>query len=113
MLNVSSLDSSQDVFPFITTLIPVDSLLCAPDAVTEVPAQPNYSIYPNPTDGIFTVLSDEELSELVITNSFGEVVSKTTVQSKAVIDLRGQARGVYFYTLSGKEGIRRGKIVLQ
>jgi hypothetical protein len=113
VFNVSSLDSSQDVFPFVTTITTMDSLLCASDAVTEVTPQPNYSIYPNPTDGMFTVLSDEELSELVITNSFGEVVSRTTVQDKAVIDLRGQARGIYFYTLSGKEGIRRGKIVLQ
>jgi hypothetical protein len=113
MLNVSSLDSSQDVFPFVTTLIPVDSLLCAPDAVTEVPAEPTYSVYPNPCNGIFTVISDEEPSEFVATNSFGRVVYRRTVRNKTVIDLRHQPRGIYFYTLSGKRSVTRGKIVLQ
>jgi hypothetical protein len=113
MFNVSSLDSSQDVFPVVTTLTPVDSLLCAPDAVAEVPAQPNFYIYPNPTNGLFTILSNEQQAELTITNSLGEVVYNTTVQNKLVVDLRTRARGIYFCTLSGKEGIRRGKIVLQ
>lgn len=66
-------------------------------------------VFPNPTKGILFVKSDN-LIEMKIFNQRGAIV-KTT--SKSVIDLKDQAKGIYFVKVISKAGIFIEKIILE
>lgn len=58
-------------------------------------------IYPNPNQGVFTVETGGKTSVVKIHSSLGALVAEYQVNSgKQVIDLNGQANGVYFVTVS-------------
>ena len=77
------------------------------------------SIYPNPTNGIFNVstkfASTEQLQVSVI-NILGQVIYETnpiTANSKLfTLDLRNEAKGIYFVQLKTKNGSVVKKLVL-
>ena len=67
-------------------------------------------IYPNPTNGIFTVELPVEKSSIKITDISGKVVYKTTPENKVIkIDLRNEAKGIYFIKvkISGKSVVNK------
>lgn len=56
-------------------------------------------IYPNPTDGIFTVASTntDKLFSVEVTNVFGEsIFSESNIKNKVQFNLSSMAKGVYF-----------------
>ena len=73
------------------------------------------SIYPNPSNGIFTVENLTGLS-LEITNLTGKIFFKSKIispQSKMEIDLSDFGSGVYLVRIMGKNFIKVEKIVIQ
>ncbi len=75
-------------------------------------------VYPNPSNGVFTLLIKgtlPEMDKIEIYNLYGEKVY--TEKSKGLnttIDLSDKARGVYFYKItSNKQVITTGKIVVK
>lgn len=58
-----------------------------------------FKVYPNPNSGIFTVATTENILDIVIYNSLGEVVSKVagnSAKANITIDISTIAAGIYF-----------------
>lgn len=78
----------------------------------------NFSIYPNPSSGKFTVpfnsLSDKNL-RIEITNLLGEKIRFTTsyTNNQMELDLSGNAKGIYFVQLLSENKKTSTKIVLE
>jgi hypothetical protein len=74
------------------------------------------SIYPNPSDGIFSI-SQNEPNKLVleIFNVFGELIYKTnTARPRTIIDLSKQPKGIYFVrTTDNKKNVLNKKVLIQ
>ncbi len=77
----------------------------------------SFSLYPNPTNGAFTVSTDEGLNKpvfITVTNSIGiRVYSLKAESSKSYsLDLSRLPKGLYFVRLISDSGIRTSKIEL-
>ncbi|MFQ5334969.1 MAG: T9SS type A sorting domain-containing protein, partial [Flavobacteriales bacterium] len=71
------------------------------------------SIYPNPSDGQFTISSRQgAINKVEVYDLFGSLVLSTQAHE---IDMRGFAGGVYVYVAKGedKTEIGRGKVVIE
>lgn len=60
------------------------------------PTNTDFSIYPNPTQGIFFIKTDLSTEhEVIIYNNLGQIIQKTKLNSNARIDLTKEANGIY------------------
>lgn len=75
------------------------------------------SIYPNPNNGVFTIVSDQVSENILytITNLNGEIVLRNeTLQGSTIsIDLSKEGKGMYFVQLSTDKAITTKRIVVQ
>ncbi|MCF8296459.1 MAG: T9SS type A sorting domain-containing protein [Saprospiraceae bacterium] len=87
----------------------------------ELSQEAKIKIYPNPTNGIFTI-EGENLKSIEIININGQIIKKiqdTHFDSaqctvfKFEVDLSKQPKGIYFIRLWNDEFVRVGKVVLQ
>ena len=71
-------------------------------------------VSPNPSTGIFSIQSETKISMIEIINVLGaQVYSETINEENIEIDLTGQPKGIYFYTLTNNANrIARGKIIV-
>ena len=67
-----------------------------------------FSVYPNPTQGMFFLNAEDISGDIYIYNAMGEAVSfqKETTQSVKVIDLSGNESGTYYL-----RAIKNGKLI--
>nr|NQU91379.1 T9SS type A sorting domain-containing protein [Bacteroidota bacterium] len=73
------------------------------------------SIYPNPSDGIFTISInglDQDIN-YVIVNARGQEVYEGTLLESQEIDLSAEAKGVYFIKFMNENVLRIEKVVLK
>jgi hypothetical protein len=61
------------------------------------------TVSPNPTNESITILSDKEVSTVVIYNGLGEVVLFAQTTSKTIVDVSGLPNGIYFVNLKDKQ----------
>lgn len=97
------------------------STMCElPTAVNDLPDM-SFSVYPNPTDGIFnidlyTLSSNLDNLKVRVTDMIGNVVSEKVVNRVAgqveELDLSSQANGVYFVTLYNSTASKTVKVTL-
>jgi len=60
----------------------------------------NYTIFPNPTNGIFTIDNVQSFENVIIYNSIGQAVYENKIHTnKKTIDISNQANGIYFVHL--------------
>jgi len=60
----------------------------------------HYSVFPNPTNGIFTIDNVQSFENIIIYNSLGHAVYKNILSiNKKTIDLSKQLSGIYFIHL--------------
>ena len=72
-----------------------------------------FAIYPNPSNGTFTVRTSEN-GVVEVSNLQGKVVYKNTLNSTSqAIDLSENAKGVYFVSIITSKGVEVQKIVIQ
>jgi len=72
------------------------------------------SIYPNPSNGIFTLNSQSAKGEIYIYNLLGEVIYKSKMNSSVSrIDLSEHANGIYFVRIISSSEIYSGKLLKQ
>jgi hypothetical protein len=79
------------------------------------------NVYPNPTNGIFTIECGETKNELIIYNVLGEKIYQSQInqlnnlptgQAGSTIDLSNQPNGIYFLQVKTEKGIVDKKIVI-
>lgn len=81
--------------------------------INELNISNSIDVYPNPSNGIFTIEGDK-INSLKITNISGQIVLEREVaNNKIEIDLSSQPNGVYFIKLITSEGIGVKKILVQ
>jgi hypothetical protein len=73
------------------------------------------SVYPNPTDGIFTIqMSGQERAHITVTDVSGRVITSTVMNGdKTGLDLSGFAAGVYYIKVQAAGGERTVKLLKQ
>jgi hypothetical protein len=78
------------------------------------------AIYPNPTNGVFTLelgLLQDEKTEIKVINAIGQTIlvqhhNFISGNNKTVIDLSGIYKGVYFVEIKTKSNVRIQRIIL-
>ncbi|CAN5266328.1 hypothetical protein BH09BAC5_BH09BAC5_12890 [soil metagenome] len=71
------------------------------------------NIFPNPSNGTFSIESTTENSTIEIANTLGEIIYSSQINSdKAEIDLSNQPTGIYFATIQNGEEIIYKKIII-
>lgn len=69
------------------------------------------SVYPNPTNGQFTVSLSEDQAEVTISNMFGQQVLKTSMVQNTV-NLQLDQKGLYIVGISTKKGTTTRKLII-
>ncbi len=74
----------------------------------------NVNIYPNPSNGIFSVETSNEITSLEITDVFGKIIYKSLIEKpQSEIDLSDKAKGIYFVRfLQDKKIISTNKLII-
>jgi hypothetical protein len=76
-----------------------------PTAINEISGNTSFSIFPNPTNGVFVVTSDAKLSQIEIYNMLGEkVYAKTCSNAKTEINISSLVAGIYFLKIVKHDG---------
>lgn len=98
--------------PIITT-----TKCAVPNFVYDDNYESNFSIFPNPSRGFFTLKSQELMAncQIEIYNAFGEkvLISKCSNQKNYSIDLSIQPKGIYFVKIISDAQVATQKIIIQ
>lgn len=79
------------------------------EELTEV----NWSVYPNPSNGIFTVKLPIS-GKLIVTNTIGEIIKSCDIDKvHSEIDLTSKSSGLYFMNIISNEKTYTKKIVIE
>ncbi|MBW6483757.1 MAG: T9SS type A sorting domain-containing protein [Vicingaceae bacterium] len=82
--------------------------------VDEVENNSSISIFPNPTNGIFTISSTEEINEVEMFNALGKAVYSKKVTSKNItINLTPFPKGIYLVQIKTNTNSVTKKIVYE
>ncbi len=83
-----------------------------PTGVKNITKERELSVYPNPTNGVFTIdnRSTEVIESVTITNTVGKTVyvadkAKVAAQKNIQINMAGMASGVYFVNIKTENGV--------
>ena len=72
------------------------------------------SLFPNPTNGLVNVRTENAgVYNVEVTNLLGEVVNQGTFNGSTTLDLNGEAKGVYMVRVYNAEGSMVERITLQ
>lgn len=76
-------------------------------------AKNNITVFPNPTNGQFTIVSKENDYKLIITNILGENIYQSQIKNmKAEIDFNKESSGIYFLNIKTEEGTISKKLII-
>ncbi|MFH2143851.1 MAG: SBBP repeat-containing protein [Bacteroidota bacterium] len=72
-------------------------------------------VYPNPSNGIFTISSNIEINSIEIYNLLGERIYNSFIHSStnSIIDLSSHPNGIYFITVKSANNVSNMKILKQ
>jgi len=81
--------------------------------VNEINLDDLISVYPNPSNGKFTLSSEITKGEISIYNISGEKVYSSTVNRKQeTVNLSSQPNGIYFLTIKTEQGTANKKLII-
>lgn len=81
--------------------------------INESNIESSISIFPNPSNGKFTLSSEITKGEISIYNISGEKIHSSKPNStKSEIDLSKEPNGIYFLQIKTTEGIANKKIII-
>jgi D-alanyl-D-alanine carboxypeptidase len=73
-----------------------------------------FQIYPNPSNGFFTVSTDQEIYAIDFFNLTGEVIANyTNIQKQHSFNLTEFPNGIYLYRISAGDFTSQGKIIIR
>ena len=88
-----------------------------PNGVTELKSKLTFNISPNPSSGIFTVTSQDEITAIEIYNVLGELIfplsSRRGAGGEVEINLSAQAKGIYFIKVQCGDKVSTQKIIIE
>jgi hypothetical protein len=88
-------------------------LNCSSAGIVNINNEPDYSIYPNPTTGNFTVETKITGKQTVLINDLnGKLVLSQNINDKINIDATGLNNGIYNLVIKSDEGIINKKLVI-
>lgn len=74
----------------------------------------NYTIFPNPTNGYFTIESSEnDLKQIVILDTRGRVITKSDFQLIGNFDISNEKSGNYIIQITNENGEKRVKTIVK
>ena len=82
---------------------------CTDTKVAEI--KNNIELYPNPTQNILYISSDEKITGYELINFSGQTIEKGTVFGKNEIDFSTIGKGVYWVLLKTENGVYSNKII--
>jgi hypothetical protein len=94
----------------VNGLSEVTAIKMAPLGISTLQSS-DISIYPNPSDGTFTIEGIEGLAEIKIFNAFGEEIYLSEKMLPTKITLT-QAKGIYFINIITNKGAHYEKIII-
>jgi hypothetical protein len=69
------------------------------------------SLFPNPTNGIFTITTNSVIEEIIISDAIGRMVHKQLVgKNSTQVDTHGLPSGLYLVRINTRDGIATRKI---
>jgi hypothetical protein len=71
----------------------------------------NFRIYPNPSSGLFNILSDGKIT-IEVVNSTGQIVNTSKFAGNDILDLSRIGKGVYYMKIYSNYGVSIEKIVI-
>jgi hypothetical protein len=80
-----------------------------PLAIREVPAD-EFSVYPNPSNGLLVIKGNETVTKVEVSNLLGETVLHPQMDQQA-IDISSLAPGMYILNITTKSGVALKKVV--
>ena len=82
--------------------------------INEIGDNDNIKIYPNPTNGIFTI-KGKDLQSIEVINISGQTIKQLSINNKqlSIINLKGQPKGVYMIKIVTDKGTTVKKVVLE
>jgi GH25 family lysozyme M1 (1,4-beta-N-acetylmuramidase) len=96
------------------------SVVTGPTGISAITANSDFTIYPNPNNGSFTLVTAEsinEKTEIEIYNALGQqVYSGDVYPGKTQINMNAKESGMYFYRIMSESGdrlISEGRIIVQ
>ncbi|MFL2585925.1 MAG: GEVED domain-containing protein [Parvicellaceae bacterium] len=90
------------VGPFNTTTLDISN----PTSKKQV------QIYPNPNNGLFSIISQEEITKIEVYDLIGKVIQNTEVSSNILnLDLTSEPKGIYFVRVLLKDSILLKKVI--
>ncbi len=82
--------------------------------ITENNSETDFKIYPNPSNGTFTIDTKENDYKLFITDILGAIVYQSEIKNvKSEIDLSKQPNGIYFINIKTEKGTSVQKLIIQ
>ena len=79
----------------------------------------NLRLFPNPNKGVFTIRMNQPTkgyATATIYNITGEIILTQELKNsrtEELIDMKGQAKGVYFVEVRTEEGFEHGKLIIE
>ncbi|MCB0455607.1 MAG: T9SS type A sorting domain-containing protein, partial [Aequorivita sp.] len=70
-----------------------------------------FSIYPNPTNGLFTVNSASKISKVTIYNNLGQLIFISEENNQ--VDISTISKGIYFVKIKDENGQTETKKVVK
>ena len=86
-----------------------------PTIINTVHADLSAQIFPNPNEGIFTIMLFSAIKEaalISITDATGKLLKETRISTKSQTEIRVDEAGIYFIEASTTSGKWRDKIVV-
>jgi N-acetylneuraminic acid mutarotase len=125
--STSSTGSSITVSPGVTTIYTVSGTdingcessdtitqyVSACVGIKESSSETHFTVYPNPTKGMITIVSDSEGYLEIFTITGQKILSQEVAKHKTQINLSNWPAGIYVYRLKGKDSLKNGRIILQ
>jgi len=87
----------------------IESLKAGALGIGNIPSK--FEIYPNPSTGLFNILSDGKITVEVV-NATGQIVNSSNFDGNGTLDLTQAGKGVYYLRILSVNGIRIEKIVI-
>ncbi len=95
----------------VNGLSAVIDLKMAGTAISQ-PAQQQLSIYPNPTNGTFTISGLPDECEITIFNTHGKEILTKSINMPAEVDLSAKPKGIYFIRIKTNNNMFFEKLIV-